>query len=153
MRARSVLSLLGVYALCFVVAVLLVGCAVTRESAPPDLVPEWERLEQAEQAAALTPDRADDAAVEAQFAELEARVLQRNASPFASLLPGVGPVLVGLVPLLGKRGRKHYGNAIKRLSRGQVMVAAGDVLKAMGAQHSSPESEAASQPPQPLSSS
>lgn len=135
--------------LAILVALLLGACALTRESTPPDLLPEFDALERAEAEAAQTPDPADDAEVARRFAELEAKVLQRRAQPLNLLYPGLASMVTAMVPLLGKRGRKHYKSAVKSVSKGQLLVAAGDVMKALGAQHSSPESEAAATPKPP----
>lgn len=142
-------GLLLAYALVLIAAMLvLAGCAV-----PPDLRERYaEAVAQAE-AAALTSDPADDAVAEARLVALEQAVIERNASPWASLLPGgIGVAAVSVLKVLGsRRVRRHYAGALKSISRGQVLVALGDVLKAEGASHSSPESAAAAdtiQPPQ-----
>jgi hypothetical protein len=143
---------LGGYAVVVAGLLLMTGCAVSREQVPSDLLPDYDAAE----ALLADEDPTNDAEAEAVLAEIEGRVLRRQAEPFAGLLPyGLGGALTSLVPLLGRRGRRHYGAAVKSLSRGRVLTAAGDVLKAMGAQHSSPASEAAavspspSQPPSP----
>jgi len=138
------------YALVLGMAMMVFSsCALSRESAPPDLLPEWDRLELAEQAAQATPDPADDQAVEEQFAELESRISKRQAQPFADLLPyGLGALALEVVGAVGsRRKRKLYGSAIKSISSGQLAQAAGDALKAWGVQHSSPQPP----PPQPPS--
>lgn len=118
------------------------GCgALARDDAPLDMRPEWDRLEQAEQAAAATPEIGDDQAVEEAWADLEARIAKRQAGPFAALLPyGLGAIALELVGVAGsRRKRKLYGSAIKSISSGQVAAAAGEALKAWGVQHSSPQ--------------
>lgn len=135
-----------VYAAILTAAMLIAGCAVSREQVPADLLGQYDAL----QGQLSDEDPANDAQAEAELTRLEGQVLQRNAAPLAGLLPyGLGSALTALVPLLGRRGRKHYGNALKSISRGKVMNAAGDVLKAMGAAHSSPESAAAASQPKP----
>jgi len=121
-------------------------------------------------AAALTPDPADDMvaaaalkAVQEEFADLEAKILRDRAGPFVTfltMLPVVGPwvgagapFLLGLAPLFGKRGRKHYKRLLANLipgmtgsdgSKGVSPVAAlGDLGRALGILHSSKASEEA----------
>lgn len=112
-------------------------------------------------AADLTLDPADDLpaaealasanrklqALEDQFASFEQKFNERRVSPFIGpanvLLPGLGgSLLAAAVPLLGRRGRKLYVSAFRNLTKGQLLTSAGDILKAMGAQHSSPDTEA-----------
>lgn len=129
-----------------VLLLLLYGCAV-----PPDLREEYDAAVKAAEDAALTPDPADDAAAEARLVALEQAVIERSASPWAQLLPGgLGVAAISLLKVAGsRRVRRHYASAVKSISKGQVLTALGDVLKAEGASHSSPESAAAaSQPPQ-----
>lgn len=115
---------------------------------------EVARLEQAALAAAETPDPTDDqAAAEAlaaanldlqqaeyALAKIEDEVARKQASPLASLLPyGIAPLaLEAVVALSSRRKRKLYSSAFRNLSRGQLLTSAGDVLKALGAQHSTP---------------
>lgn len=122
------------------------ACAIAREDLAPELVPAYD----AAQAALEDADPLNDAAAEEQLARIEAKVLQDRARPAADLIPGgLGALIVAAVPLLGKRGRRHYAGAIKSISRGRIVSAAGDVLKALGAQHSNPESAAAAEPQPP----
>lgn len=105
--------------------------AAAQSSDPSDDLPAAERLAAANR---------DLQAAEDKLAAIEAEILKRRASPFAALLPGsIGGAVMALVPLAGKRGRKLYGSAFRNLSKGQLLTAVGDVLKAMGAQHSSPQ--------------
>lgn len=119
------------------------------------------------EAAKLTEDPADDEAAEArarelapklealesQLRQLEVAFNQRQAEPFLGPLDAFIPggkelITLGLIPLLGARGRRHYANTIRNASKGQVLTALGDILKAYGLQHSTPESAkaAASKP-------
>jgi hypothetical protein len=84
---------------------------------------------------------------EAQLAQVESKVIEGRAQPLNGLLPyGLGAVAVELLKVAGsRRVRRHYGSAVRSISRGQILVAAGDLLKGLGARHSSPESEAASE--------
>lgn len=63
---------------------------------------------------------------------------------YAVMLSPLVGALGALVPLLGKRGRRHYGNALKDLNpfAGKVapVKAIENVARAMGAIHSSKES-------------
>jgi hypothetical protein len=152
------------------VLTILAACQASRPADEPDLLGEWDHLEQEEQSAqsdvreaelqaqdALqSPDSADDLpaaerlasanqalnSVEARFADLERRILERRglkiAGPLNVLYPGIGALVMAAVPLIGKRGRKLYGSALRSTSKGQLLVAAGDILKALGANHSSP---------------
>lgn len=140
MRRFALITLLYA-AVLTAVMLFLPGCAVTREATPPDLRDEWDQLERAEQAAQLTPEPEDDAAVEAAWADLEGRISKRQAEPWAWLLPaGLAPLALELVGALGsKRKRKLYGSALKQVSKGQLASAAGEALKAWGASHSSPQ--------------
>lgn len=116
------------------------------------------------EAAKLTPETSDDEAadarvqalvpqieaLEAEFRDLELAFNRRQTEPFLgpldAFVPGAKELIgLGLLPLLGKRSRKHYLNAAKRIPKGQLLVALGDVLKAFGLQHSSPESAAAAE--------
>lgn len=124
---------------------------------------ELESARDALEAAAATEDPADDeeaaAAVdriagsmeslEGRFAVLEEAVNRRQAEmvggPLNTLVPGAGTLLLAAVPLLGRRGRKHYANALRSATKGQLLTAVGDVLRAMGARHSSPESASAAE--------
>jgi hypothetical protein len=152
-------------------ALLFASCQATRPVDESDLLVEWDHLEQEEQSAQSgvreaelraqeaveSPDPADDLpaaeqlaqanqalnSVEARFADLERRILERRglkiAGPLNALYPGIGALVMAAVPLVGKRGRKLYGSALRNTSKGQLMVAAGDILKALGASHSSPQ--------------
>jgi len=111
--------------------------------------------EQQFEAAKNTPDQSDDlpaaealakandglSILEQRIARLEGEVVKRRASPLANLLPyGLGSALLSsILPLLGSRGRKLYASAFRNLSSGRLLIAAGDILKAVGAQHSSPQ--------------
>ncbi len=81
--------------------------------------------------------------VEAELAPIEERVHKGQAEPVAGVLgaihPALGVLLMAGVPLMGKRGRKLYGSAFRNGARGHLLTAAGDILKALGAQHSSPQ--------------
>ena len=119
------------------------------------LVAELPALEHAAAEAAVTPDPADDAPaqaalakhvstlerVELALAELEERGIRGQGAPFKDALPyGLGVLaLEAGVALLSKRKRKLYVSAAKALGKGQVATMVGDVLKAYGAQHSTPQ--------------
>ena len=127
---------------------------VQREDQLKQELPE---LEAAAEAAVESPDPSDDlpaaealalanaelAAIEAQVAPIEERVLRAKAQPVAdvasSIHPALGALLMAAVPLAGKRGRKLYGSMLRSAARGKLLVAAGDILKILGAQHSSPQ--------------
>jgi hypothetical protein len=125
------------------------GCLAPPDSSQPDLVHAWDvavaDLEKAKQ----TPEPEDDLEAEAALLEIERRATARRLEPITGALPyGIGALIQAAIPLLGSRGRRHYLNAVKSVSRGQLAVAAGDVLKAWGVSHSSPQSAAAAaQPP------
>lgn len=92
-------------------------------------------------------------AIRARLAALEAQGLEAQAEPWAGLgdvlLPGVGGVLVtALVPLLGRRGRRRYADMLKNASHGKLMTAAGDLLRALGAKHTSEATAAAAGEPE-----
>ena len=108
-------------------------------------------------------------AAEKNLAEFETSVLRQRYGSFVtalSTIPVVGPWLTmlgplggALIPLLGKRGRKHYWNAVKKVNPFDAAGAGApgaipgtnispvealvDVLKALGIKHSSEASEAA----------
>lgn len=126
----------------------LVGCQTDRVSLPPEARAEWDRLTEASQAAALTPEVEDDLAAEADWGEFESRMAKEQAAPFAGLLPyGLGAIGLELVGVFAsRRKRKLYAEAIKNISKGQVAASVGDALKAWGAQHSSPQ-QPSPQPP------
>ena len=127
------------------------------------LTAELPALEQAAQDAKLTPSPADDAPAqaalsrhlstleraEAALAELEAQGIRNQGAPFKDLLPyGLGALaLEAGVALFSKRKRTLYVKAVKSLSKGQLSTMAGDVLKAYGAAHSSPQPPPDSQSP------
>ena len=81
--------------------------------------------------------------VEAQLEPIERRVNQGQARPVADAAGGIHPALsalvMALVPLAGQRGRKLYWSALRSAARGQLLTSAGEILKAMGARHSSPQ--------------
>jgi len=136
------------------------------QQAAPDLVSDFDALTKAELdakaalqkaqdeivAARATPDEADDelaaanaersarvlADVEDRFAAFEQKVIAREAQPFSALPYGLGALVTAAVPMLGSRGRRQYANALRSLSRGQLLNMGGDLLKALGAQHSVP---------------
>ncbi len=90
------------------------------------------------------------------LAELERRVLTERAGPIVgAIATAAGPIgatlypaIMGLVPLLGRRGRRHYANAMKNLApwvpdaNGEKGIAPGDaaldILRALGVLHSEP---------------
>lgn len=127
------------------------------------LAAELPALEQAVQAAKLTPSPADDAPAQAELArhlsaleraeaalaELEANGIRNQGAPFKDLLPyGLGAlVLEAGATLFSKRKRTLYVKAVKSLSKGQVSTMVGDVLKAYGAAHSSPQPPPSGQTP------
>lgn len=88
--------------------------------------------------------------VEAAYTKLEEKILRDKFGPLITtfaMVPGIGgfipelgALLMALVPLLGKRGRKHYKDAIVALNPfvgGKVspIGAANSLLKALGAKH------------------
>lgn len=147
-------------------SLLACSCAFGREQLTPDLRATWDELAAHEQkletelAAAPAADRPaiEQKLVEvrAGFAEIEKRALTNAVGPvvggIAAATGPLGatlyPLVMGLVPLLGKRGRRHYGNALKNLApwvpdengeKGIAPVAAAeDILKALGVLHSKP---------------
>lgn len=117
------------------------------------------------QESAKTPDEkaaadAAAAATEQEKADFEARVLQERAGPIIGAVSAIDPRLgwvaglFPLVPLLGKRGRKNFWNAIQNvnpwgnLAPGEpphvAPIEAGkDLLRMWGVLHSTPQGEAA----------
>jgi len=138
----------------------LASCQVTRADVPQDLLSLYDaaqdRLKQAEadaEAALQSPDPSDDGpagialdAAHENIDRLEQEVNRRRVEPLSNLHPLLG-LLLPLVPvatgLASKRGRKHYLSSMKNLTRGELLAAGVDVLRAWGAAHSSPESKAA----------
>lgn len=126
------------------------------------LAQEIPLLEQAAIDAVASPDPSDDlpaaealaaantqlAQVEAELAPIEERVHRGQAKPITdglgALHPLLGAAAMAAVPLLGSRGRKLFTSALRKGARGQLLTAAGDILKMLGAQHSG-----LNQPPQP----
>jgi hypothetical protein len=143
------------------------SCAIGREQLTPDLRAAWDELaahEQTLEAELEAVPAVDRPAVEqklaevrAGFAEIEKRALTNAVGPvvggIAAATGPLGatlyPLVMGLVPLLGKRGRRHYGNALKNLApwvpdeNGQKGIAPGDaaldILRALGVLHSKPD--------------
>lgn len=122
------------------------------------------------QVAALTPDTSDDAPIEARIralgAELESvneqldsteRVaMERKYGPLTTavdlLTPGTGLGSLGLAALAlypTSRRRKRYSEAFKQLKTGNVLLATGELLKVIGAQHSTEASAKAAEKPAP----
>lgn len=113
--------------------------------------------------ATIAEKTAELEALEAALAEVEVRAMRDRFGPIWGTLVGlpiVGPYmqLAGplaatfLLPMLSKRGRKHYWQAVKNLTpwvpvNGQRGVAFGgalvDVARALGLAHSSEASKAA----------
>jgi len=148
---RRFAFILAAYAILLCCAMAFVSCSGAPVASDPlPLVERWEAAQQELEEAQKTPSPLDDQEAEAKLAAIESEILRHRALPFTDLLEplGLGALAQALVPLLGKRGRKHYTNSVKSLSRGQLAVAAGDVLKAWGVSHSSPESAAAADQPQ-----
>lgn len=139
------------------------------EAKEAELKAELETAKAELEAAQATEDTSDDQAAEArirelapkledlerQFLDLEQAFNRRQVEPFLGPLDPFIPggkelITLGLLPLLGRRGRKHYGNALRNVPRGQLLTALGDIIKAFGLQHSTPQSaqaaEAASKP-------
>jgi len=143
-------------------------------SSTPEALPEYDRQlaeEAAAQAAvsaaegqvesaAQSPDPSDDlpaaealaaanrrlAGAEEALAGLEERAARRQAEPLAGLLPyGLGALaLEAVAALSSRRKRSLYASAFRSMSKGKLYTAAGDVLRAMGAMHSRPETVATS---------
>lgn len=125
-------------------------------------------LEQAASDAVLSPDPSDDlpaaealaeanaelAKVEAPLAEIERQVLERTgatvAGPLGAIHPALSALAMAALPLVGRRGRKLYGSALRSASKGQLLVTAAEVIKALGIMHSG---QPQPQPPQSASSS
>jgi hypothetical protein len=142
----------------------------------PDLLPAFDQLsareaelklalpglEDAVEAAVESPDPADDLLaaealaeanrelqeVEGRLQPIEERVIRDQAAPLGGLLPyGLGALATELlVAASSRRKRKLYASALRSLSKGQLLTTAGDILKALGHQHSSP-------PPEPVTAS
>jgi hypothetical protein len=129
--------------------------AVEREA---ELTAELPKLEQAAAEAVATPDSSDDApaveqlakankelqAIEDALAEIETQNIRDQASPFAPLLPaGLGVIaLEAVTAFASKRKRKLYSSAFRALTKGQLLTTTGEILKALGAKHSTPQPEA-----------
>lgn len=127
---------------------------ISREKALQEQIPV---LEQAVEAAVASPDPADDVpaaealaaanqelqSVEAQIAPIEERTIRNQAEPFSPLLPyGLGALAIeAVVAISSKRKRQLYASAFRQLTKGQLLTSAGEILKALGAKHSSPPPE------------
>lgn len=142
---------------------------ITPESLTPPQRTEAEAIAardaeaKAAQSAATTADEkaaadALAAKVEQEKADFEAKVLQERAGPIIGAVSAIDPRLgwvaglMPLVPLLGKRGRKNFWNAIQNvnpwgnLAPGEPphvapIEAAKDLLRMWGVLHSTPEGE------------
>ena len=142
----------------------------------------WQALTEAEADAGhalaqarLTPEPEDDSAAAASLkaaqealADLEGQIIRKRAGPivaFISNLAGpigaaASPFLLGLLPLVGPRGRKHYKRVLTNLipgltgtdgSKGISPVAAGEsLLRGLGVLHSSEASAAADKATEPV---
>lgn len=140
------------------------ACSAEQLSKSPEQAATFEQLQADHQAAVESGDEARIHEAEAALARFEAQLLKqryglvmeatRSVPVVGPWLAMLGPLAAPLVPLLGKRGRRHYANAIKELNpfaegktggSGHVSpVEAGrDVLRALGVMHSSKASEAA----------
>ncbi|MFQ5601547.1 MAG: hypothetical protein ACE5G2_13475 [Candidatus Krumholzibacteriia bacterium] len=107
-----------------------------------------------EQAAAQA--EGEIAAIEAGAAEEQARTLFGWFGGLLDFIPGgtwlkgaLGGPLIALAPLLWKRPRRHFGNAVKALNPWNLERSPGeavwDVARMYGLRHSSPESESAAE--------
>jgi hypothetical protein len=107
---------------------------------------------------AIAAAQAEVASVEAALKAIEERAARERVGGLVSIvsaLPLVGPyvaplspLLLGLAPLLGKRGRKHAKALVRNLNPfdgtgGSWTDALGTLMKYLGVSHSSPESETA----------
>lgn len=146
---QFLIALLGYALVLGAASFWLFGCSVTRAQVPPDLRELYDAKVAALVAAQETPEPEDDEAAEAELRELEEVVIERNTGPLARLLPGgLAVIALEAAKVAGSsRVRRHYGNAVRNVARGQVWVAIGDVMRGLGAAHSSPASAAASQQP------
>lgn len=125
------------------------GCQA--DPATPTQVEEFALLKKNLSNAEATGDAAEIAAAEKALTEFETRLLRERAGPVIATLSTVAgptvtslsPFLLGLVPLLGRRGRKHFGSAVKELNpfQGSIApVAAGmDLMRMLGVLHSKEE--------------
>jgi len=107
---------------------------------------------------AIAAAQAEVASVEAALKAIEERVARERVGGLVSIvsaLPFVGPyvaplspLLLGLAPLLGRRGRKHAKALVRNLNPfdgtgGSWTDALSTLMKYLGVSHSSPESETA----------
>jgi hypothetical protein len=104
-------------------AMLVAACSLTKEELQPEQAATYGALLQAEADAALTPGLEDDEIAAANLAAFEKKILQERAGTVVAFLSGINPMfaaaspLVGLlVPLLGKRGRKHAKKAVANIN-------------------------------------
>jgi len=166
---------------------LTTGCMVTSDSlrsdgAPLQLIEQFETLEEAEAAAdeavaaamesgdaeALADAEAAADIIKTELRELETSVLRERGGVIGDMLvaftgPAGVPIktaLLSLVPLLGRRGRRHYARAVKQLNpfggdgtdptisqASAPLQAALDLLRAWGFLHSNKASAAAAEAP------
>lgn len=149
----------------------LASCNVSSEDPDPQVAMTIEQLETDLAAAEAANDEVEVERLRAELANFEAEVIRRRGGPILAMLSTTFPPLLplapfagALLPLLGRRGRKHYWNAVKNVSpfvKGEdgstemsPVLAAMSILKGLGIKHSSPESEIAAEtappPPQPV---
>ena len=138
------------------------SCAVDSEHVTPAEAAELQVLDQQKEQAALEKDPAKMKAADAALAEFEAKVLRDRAGPivagiaaFAPPLAPFSPLLLGLLPLLGSRGRKLAGKTLSALNpftkagpdsntKGIALGTAATSLWAyLGGAHATPEGKAA----------
>jgi hypothetical protein len=118
---------------------------------------------------ALTDARANLAALSAEINAVEDRAIKERYGPIwagVAGLPVIGPYMQALgplagsflIPLLSRRGRRHYKSAVRNVTpwvpvggeKGVALAdAALDVLRALGILHSTPESAKAAEAPTP----
>jgi hypothetical protein len=99
-------------------------------------------IEDDQQASAqLAKDQESLASLEERFAAFEQKVLSRQSQPFQALPYGLGALITAAVPLLGSRGRAQYALALRKASKLQLLGTVGQVLTALGANHSEQPSQ------------
>ena len=134
------------------VASVNTGCTVTPENTTP---PQAATLQSLKDKIADAQARGDELAEKAAEAELDAfedQVMRERAGPIVGALSSVHPIvgalsplLLGLAPLLGPRGRKAAGKTVKKMTVGDFAGAGMAALAYAGIAHSSPESKAAAE--------
>lgn len=128
---------------------LYAACAVDRTNVTPTQGEELVVIEGEMADARASGDPVAIAAAEAKMDEFEARVLRERGGPIVGSVAAIAPALAPwsplamlLLPLLGKRGRKHGAAATKALVKGRLPTFLADVAKMSGAAHSSEDTKA-----------